>query len=229
MLDKIAVVLRELGLVAGIVYGLDRLATALGLSVKLRFYDLVAQAVADDFVLPPRRRAAFDIREIGRDDPALALIPATPDVLAFRFQQPTVCLGAWSKDRLVGYLWLCLGPYEEDEVRCQFVLAPEAETAWDFDVYVFPEYRVGFAFAALWEGAHAYLRDRGIRFTLSRIARTNVDSQRAHRHFGLERLGRALFITGDRAQLMLATVRPYVHVAIRPERRPVLRLRAPTT
>ncbi len=229
MLDKIAGVLRELGIVAGIVYGLDRLVSKAGLPVNLRFYDLVAQAVADDFVLPARRRAAFEIREIGRDDPALALIPATPEVLAFRFNQPAVCLGAWSKGQLVGYLWLCLGPYEEDEVRCRFVPVPETEAVWDFDVYIFPEHRIGFGFAALWEGAHAYLRGRGVRFTLSRIARTNVDSQRAHRHFGLKRLGRTLFITGNRAQIMLATVPPYVHVAVRPERRPVIRLHAPRT
>ena len=70
----------------------------------------------------------------------------------------------------LGYLWLKLQGYEEDEVRCRYVPVPERGTAWDFDIYVAPPYRMGRTFTRMWIAANDFLRSNGIEWTLSRIS-----------------------------------------------------------
>jgi len=75
-------------------------------------------------------------------------------------RQGAICLGAFKNDELLGYAWILLGTYEEDEVRCFFVPMPEGESAWDFDIYLDPKYRIGFAFPRLWDEVNTYLRSQ---------------------------------------------------------------------
>ena len=153
-------------------------------------------------------------------------MPVPAEILERRFRQPTRCLGAFQNGRFVGYMWLCFGPYEEDEVRCTFVPQPATEAAWDFDMYVFPGDRLGLGFARLWDEANRYLRERGVRFSCSRVSRYNTASRRAHEHFAWKRLGRALYLKGRRWQGMTATVFPYLHLSFGEYARPRLELRA---
>jgi len=186
-------------------------------------YELVAQAVAERPRLGARRGASIETRRLGPGDPALAELPLDDAVLAARFAQGAVCLGAFKGGRTIGCLWFVPGAYEEDEVRCRFV--PEGAAAWDFDLYLAPEVRGGLGFARLWDAADAAYREAGIGWSMSRISRFNAASLAAHKRAGARRLGRATYVVLGPLQIMVATLPPYLHLGVRS--RPVLRLVAP--
>jgi hypothetical protein len=119
------------------------------------------------------------------------------------------------------------GAYEEDDVRCLFVLEPAGEASWDFDVFVDPTARLGFAFLRLWDEANRLLSSEGVKWSISRISAFNVGSLASHRRLGLRRIASAVFVCVGPVQLMFATCRPYVHLALGAASRPVMRLRAP--
>lgn len=221
---------KEFGFLAGLLYGIDQVLYRLGSPARLYLYELMAQPIADAPVLTPRLAKGIAVREIGPGDPALAAMPVTAEALAARFAMPTVCLGAFRGANLVAYMWLCLGPYEEDEVRCLFVPQPASRAVWDFDFYVFPQDRLSLGFVCLWDAANAYLRARGYRYSCSRVSRFNIGSRSAHKHFKWDRVGHALFVRSGRFQAMLATVPPYLHVTVDQAARPTVPVRAePTT
>jgi hypothetical protein len=206
-MSPFASTVKELGLSNAIWYGIDRTSTKLGFGPRVFYYDLVVQPIASERLLPKGLGRSIAVRPIPKGDPALSSMPVPEKVLDWRFEQPTVCLGAFQEERLIAYVWLCLGAYEEDEVRCRFVPCPEDEAVWDFDVYVFPEYRFSPAFARLWD-------------TCSRISRFNPSSQRAHERMAARRVGRALYLKAKRVQWMLASVPPFLHLSLGDANRP---------
>jgi hypothetical protein len=127
---------------------------------------------------------------------------------------------------LVGFIWIRLDRYEEDEVRCDYLLDPVGELAWDFDAYVAPEFRMSRAFVQLWEAANEFLRRRGYHWTASRISAFNPASLASHRRFGAEHRHTALFLAVGPVQLALLSLRPYVHLSAGRASRPAVVLRA---
>jgi hypothetical protein len=224
MLHKLAGVYREYGFSLGLLYGVDRALQRLSSRLRLYAYQIMVQPISDEPLLPERFAKSLEIRELKRGDPEVALMPARPEIKEARFAQNAVCLGAFRDGGFIGYLWFCYGRYHEDEVRCTYVLAPERQAIFDYDLYIFPEHRMGVAFTAIWHGASRYLRARGIQFTFSRLTRFNLASQRAHHHLGWKPLGRALFLHVGPVQIMLATLWPYVHLSGSGSKRVRLRL-----
>ena len=110
------------------------------------------------------------------------------DTIAHRLDQGMACIGAWRRDRLVGVNWLTAGAFDEDEVAVRFV--PPAHAAWDTGLYVSPDERGGRAFAALWAATADWLGERGLNWSLSRIADYNLASWRSHVRMGGQPLGR---------------------------------------
>ena len=190
-------------------------------------YCLVAQPVAAQARLAGRQGASIDVRMLAENDPAILAMGRPAHVIAQRFQQGCVCLGAFKADELVGYLWLQLGPYMEDEVRCRFIPQPAAQAAWDFDIFVHPKQRIGFAFAKLWDAADVLLRARGIRWTLSRISAFNTASLAAHKKLGLKSVGESVYVVLGNVQITVSNLSPFVHVSLTPARFPTLRVNAP--
>jgi hypothetical protein len=219
MLRKISGPFREFGPAAGLLYAIDRVLSILSPGLRLYFYELMVQPITDKPLLPGAFAKQLEIREIKAGDPELALMPVRPDAMLDRFTQNAVCLGAFRKDALIGYMWFCARAYNEDEVRCTYILDPERESVFDFDFYLFPEHRMGLGFVGLWNGANEFLSRRGIRYTFSRLTRFNLTSRRAHQHFGWKRVGRALFLRVWRLQVMVATLFPFVHVSMTRARR----------
>jgi hypothetical protein len=194
---------------------------------RLHVYHLIAQPVADKPLLPARRGRSIEVSEVGVQE-ALELPIARPrEILAQRFAQGARCLVARSQGRFVGCLWFITGPYEEDEVRCLFVPRPSERAAWDFDVYVDPSARLGLGFARLWDEANAILSSAGVEWSISRISAMNAVSLSAHRQLRAQRVGTAAFLALGSAQIMLSSLAPYVHVALRRESRPVLAISVP--
>ena len=224
MVHKLVDVYREYGLVLGLFYAIDRALQRLSSRLRLYVYQMMVQPITDKPLLPQRFARRLQIREIKRGDPEVALMPARPEIKEARFAQNAVCLGAYRDDRFIGYLWFCYGRYEEDEVRCTYLVTPEREAIFDYDLYIFPEHRMGLAFAGIWHGANEYLRARGIRYTFSRLTRFNLASQRAHDHLGWKPVGRAVFLQAGPVQIMCATWWPYVHLSCSASQRVRLRL-----
>jgi hypothetical protein len=165
------------------------------------------------------------MRQIAPGEPEVARMPARPDIKESRFKQNAICLGAFQKSKFIGHIWFCFHAYEEDEVRCTFVLPEGNQAVFDFDLYVFPEYRMGLGFAGIWNGANEFLRSRGVKYSFSRLTRFNLASRRAHHQLGARRVGRVLVLRVWHVELTVATVSPCVHLSLRETDRLRMKLR----
>jgi hypothetical protein len=224
--QKLRSVFNEFG-PKGLLYLLTRALE--GSPAGLHCYHLVAQPVPQAPLLPAGRGRSIEVRRLGRSDPALLCLPLTQSVLDRRFGQDAICLGAFKDGAVIGCLWLCIGPYQEDEVRCRFIPQPKGRAAWDFDVYLHPDHRLGLGFPRLWDEANRLLRERGVAWSMSRISTLNLKSLAAHRRLGARHLGMATFLCLGRVQLMVSSLAPYVHLSTGPGTAPSLSLRAPET
>ena len=225
MLAKLISPFQEFGFFAALLYAVDRLLQRVSPNLRLYFYELVVQPILETPLLPENLSRALEIREIRSGDPEIALMPARPDIKESRFRQNAICLGAFKKSAFVGHMWFCFHAYEEDEVRCTFVLPEGNQAVFDFDLYLFPEHRMGVGFAGMWDGANKFLRSRGVKFSFSRMTRFNLASRRAHQRLGAQRVGRLFVLHAWRVELMVATVAPYVHVSLGERNRARVKLR----
>ncbi len=218
---------REFGLLPGALYLADRLLRGVSPRLGLQVYELMEQPIDGRPLLPSRMAQNLEFAEIGPGHPALAQMPARPEIKASRFAQGARCLGVWRKGALLGYVWWCPRRYEEDEVRCTFELDPADASVFDFDLYVLPEHRLGIAFLAIWHGANRWLHERGVRHSFSRVTLFNLASRRAHARLGGRRLGVALFVQAWGLEAMASSVRPFAGVSFGAPGRMRLRLAPP--
>ena len=219
MLQRLSSPFREFGAFAGALYVIDRILGRLSSHLKLYVYEMMVQPISDKPLVAGRLGKSIEIRELRRGDPEIERMPARPEIKESRFAQGAICLGAFQKGKFIGYIWFCTGKYDEDEVRSTYHLEPPGKAVFDFDLYLFPEHRMGLGFVGLWNGANAFLHGRGIEFTFSRLTRFNLASRRAHRHLGWKLVGSAVFLQAWRLELMCATLFPYVSITIRPSGR----------
>jgi hypothetical protein len=216
---------REFGLLAGMLYSIDRLLGRMRTGWALRVYEIMVQPIPEQGDLLPERLAQhFVICEIPNGAMELSSMPVPAHVLASRHEQGATCLGAFRRGELIGYIWFVPKRYLEDEVRCVFELRPLDQAVFDFDLYIFPAHRLGLGFVAIWNGANRYLRERGVRYTYSRVTRFNLPSRRAHRYLGSKMLGRAVFLQIGSLELMVSTLPPFVHLSCDDSSRVVLAL-----
>ena len=152
-------------------------------------------------------------------------LPRPEAVIEQRFLAGSRCLFVAKDEALAGFLWIHDGPYLEDEVRAVFAPEPPSATAWDFDVYVAPSYRLSRTFARLWDAANEDLRTRGVRWCHSRISAFNANSISVHRKLGAQQVGWAGFLCLGPVQLMISSLRPWLHLSLR--RAPVLAIPSP--
>ncbi len=224
MLDRLFGPFREFGWGAGTLYVLDYLMRRISPRLGLYVYELMVQPITDKPLLPANLTKNLSFSEILANDPSIDRMPARKEVKVSRFAQGAKCLGVYSKGMLLGYLWFCFNQYHEDEVRCTYQLAASDQSVFDFDLYLFPEHRMGIGFMAIWHGANEYLHAHGVRYTFSRLTRFNLPSRRSHAHLGWKCVGRAVFLKAWRVEFMLATLFPYLAATWSPSQRVELRL-----
>lgn len=208
---KIAALVSEFGFLDACLYSASRLLAKLRVGSLFR-YTLVSQPV-----IPPKNsapRGSIEVREIPREEYQLDWFPRPKHVIEDRYRQGAVCLTAFQKGEPIGFIWLIRECYQEDEVRCLYVLAPADATAWDFDIYLDPKYRLGRGFGRLWSAADALLHSEHRRWSLSRINAFNSASLRAHQRRGAKVTGEALFITLAGVQLLLSNCSPFIHLSV---------------
>ena len=194
--------------------------------VRLYKYYITVQPVPEPAAQRAARSGAFEIEWAHPGCPLFAQVERPPAVIAARFAQGARCIVASRQERLAGFLWFVVGPYEEDEVRARFVPGPAGSAAWDFDVLVLPEYRMGRLFSYMWNRAAAEMWALGVRNTLSRVSAFNAASVASHRRLGARIVASALFVCLGRWQLMRATVAPHWHFSRRVDSRPTLAIEA---
>lgn len=212
--QRIASPFRNFGAVAGMLYVIDRLLRRLSPRLALYVYEFMAQPIVERALLSANLAKNLSFIDIEAGHPDVQRMPARPEIKAARFAQGAKCLGAYRKGNLIGYMWWCREAYDEDEVRCTYVLADRVRTVFDFDFYIFPDHRMGTAFLGVWHGANQLLRSHGIAYTFSRMTRFNLASRRAHTRLGARCVGRALFLQMGGVQAMLADMRPYVALSL---------------
>lgn len=228
--DGILVRLRHhfnsLGALDGSLYLLDQLLQRASTGrVRVLRYQVVAQPLSTGSAL--RSDSKTVIAPVDETHPMVVEFPRPPAVISQRFAQGAQCLMANVAGQFAGYLWWQHNQYDEDEVRCQFVLAQPARSVWDFDVYVVPRFRMGRTMARLWQAAEAHLQQQGVTWSCSRISCYNAESLGAHSRLGARAVASATFLVAGPLQLSLFNRRPGIHLAIRPSSRPVLRVELP--
>jgi hypothetical protein len=228
MLARVRSAIGDWGWFATALYAFDRASTRV-FRGKLRvyFYRLEVQPVPVKPLLPPHRGRQFVIRALTNTDLALTHIPRPQSVIQDRFRQGGICLGAFQGEQLVGQLWMQFNAYREDEVRCLFCLIPPQKLAWDYDVFVDPQFRASFVFARLWDEAFNILRSQGIEWSASRVSAWNTTSLKSHARLGAREVGCALFFVIGKVQLTLANTQPFVHLSFSDAQVPHLNIAAP--
>jgi hypothetical protein len=193
---------------------LDRIITTLSKgSCRLYRYHLIAQPVPAAALLPSGRGKKIEIRLIDEQDDVIGQFPRPAEAIKERFRQGAKCLVAFKEGKFVGFLWLLLGSYQEDEVRARYTPLPKGGTAWDFDVYVEPGSRLGLTFLRLWDEANRFLCHHDILWSCSRISAFNTASLGAHARLGTLCLGSAIFFHTGRWQITFASIPPYFHLS----------------
>ncbi|MGH6689333.1 MAG: GNAT family N-acetyltransferase [Gammaproteobacteria bacterium] len=229
-LDTARAAVRRMGLLDGSLFALSRLLDRIsGGRLRLFKYQFVAQPVATVALLPEPGPQGIRVRAVSPADSVVAAFPRPAAVIAARFDAGATCLVAMKGEHFAGFLWLAEKRYMEDEVRCLYVLRPDNDAAWDFDVYVVPELRLTRTFLRLWSAANEFLTARGYRWSLSRISAFNPTSMAVHHRLGLQRLGAGIFVRAGKIQISFLTRAPFLHLSVRESTYPILRLRAPSS
>ena len=215
MLKSLRALVSELGAPLAVLYAIHiALGRISGGRARLVPYAFTAQPIGHAEGVAVRADPGTVIRLASNDDPMVAAFPRPPDVLAIRYRRGAQCYAAIVKGRFAGHIWIRRDHYDEDEVRCRYVLAAPHNSVWDFDVYVVPEYRLGRTLARLWQAVDAALAEQGVQWTFSRISLFNPASLKAHARLGAVRVSSAVFVVLGRLQLGFFSRAPFVNVSV---------------
>ncbi|QIB64697.1 hypothetical protein [Kineobactrum salinum] len=208
--SRYAAFLREHGLLVGGALLVHRILSRISESCGLYWYRFYRQPlVAIDS--PARSSGTLEFVWLDQYHDILGQLPRPEHNIRLRFEQQVKCLLACKQQELVACAWFGFGEFEEDEARCTYLLPSSA--VWDFDVFVFPKYRIGRIFLKTWQQANDALGREGYRYTLSRISAYNRRSILSHEKLGAEKVGAALFLKLGSVQLMVANLAPWVSLS----------------
>ncbi|MBK6618611.1 MAG: GNAT family N-acetyltransferase [Nitrosomonas sp.] len=216
MLQKIKLNLEELGALNTLLYLFGKVLYRLSFrKIRLHKYYITRQPVSPQKLVPINKALDIEIRQIDVNDGVLQQMDRPFSTLQARFNHGGNCFVALKKGRFAGNLWLNFDKYREDEVRCTYMLPPAGQNAWDYDVFVVPEFRFSYTFAKLWEYANTVMFQRGIVYVYSRVNFYNISSLRAHKKLGSKIIGSLVFITIGSFQISVSTrFKPYLTITI---------------
>jgi hypothetical protein len=211
-----------------LLYALHRLLQASsGGRARVIAYGFYAQPLGEGSLASVSDDAQTVIGTAHAGDTVVSSFPRPAEVNARRFSDGAACFVAYIKGQFGGHIWISRRYYDEDEVRCRYMLVDPERCVWDFDVYVEPRLRLGRTFARLWKAVDARLASEGARWSFSRISVFNAASIRTHRRLGAVPIGSAVFVVLGPMQWAALSAPPYFHVSLSPRSRPQVRLSAP--
>lgn len=212
-LQSLRATARELGVGWTLAYALHRLLQAAGIG-RVVPYAFVAQPVGSGAYDQLRDDAKTQVRHALPGDPLEASFPRPLEVNRARWASGARCHVCTVGGEFAGTIWIQRTRYEEDEVRCDYLIAQPERCVWDFDVVVAPKYRLGRTMGRLWKAVDAELAREGVRWTLSRISLFNPASLRSHTRLGAVPVGWAAFLVIGPLQLAVSSVAPRLHVSL---------------
>jgi hypothetical protein len=195
--------------------------------ISIEQYYVVAQPVTARRLLPEKRGKGILVLQIERDHPLIPQLQRPRDEIVRRFAGGAVCFVATREDRIIGHLWVTQSPYREPVHRCKFSPQPPGRTAWDFDMWIAPDERLGLAFARLWDQCNSYLRERGVTWTCSRVSAFNPASLKAHERLGMRVMHSLIYLGAGPVELLIADVAPFLALSFSPRTFPVIEVTAP--
>lgn len=164
-------------------------------------YVLVAQPIGIGAYVAVRDDPSTVVYPADSQDPLASALPRPPAVNQQRWAQGAVCHLAAVKGAFAGTIWIQRGAYDEDEVRCRFVMSNPGTCVWDFDVYVEPRFRLGRTMGRLWKAVDQDLSQQGVRWSFSRISLFNAESLHSHARLGAVKTSYAIFLVLGSLQL----------------------------
>lgn len=220
--------LRILGISNGLLYLASRLLDRVSAGrVRLLRYRIVAQPIGNAALGSVRADSNTVVLPTPAGSPLVAAFPRPPQILRQRYDSGAVCFTAVVRSVFAGFIWFQRGAYEEDEVRCRYVLADPQHCVWDFDVYIEPAFRLGRTLARLWQAVDAHLAAQGVKWSFSRISVFNAASIAAHARLGTVNCGSATFLCAGPLQVSLLSMRPFMHLSLSNRQRPSMQLLPP--
>lgn len=227
-ISKFSALIKDLGPLDGLIFVVARLLSRItGGRAKIVRYYLVAQPVPPNSPLPQSTgRTTIGFTPPG--DPITLQFPRSEEIIAARYHAGSRCITAIAAGRFAGFLWIARDGYDEDAVRCRYEFQVPQKSAWDFDVYVTPDFRIGRTFSRLWQTANHALSSVGVEWSYSRIESSNPKSLSAHHRLGIQRLFSVTFICVGTLQLTLAGAYPFLHLSPSKRTRPTFRLAPPS-
>ncbi|MDT8363036.1 MAG: hypothetical protein RQ714_00100 [Nitrosomonas sp.] len=216
MLQKIKQNMGELGALNTLLYLFNKLLYRISFrKIILHKYYITQQPVSSQKLVPINKALDIEIKQIDTNDMLLEQMDRPLSTLQARFNDGGNCFVALKRGRFAGNLWLNFDKYQEDEVRCTYTLQPTGRAAWDYDVFVVPEFRFSYVFAKLWEHANAVMSSRGVVYVYSRINFYNISSLRAHKKLGSKIIGSLVFITIGNFQISVSNrFKPYLTISV---------------
>lgn len=203
------------------------LSAVSGGNARIVPYALVAQPIGTGAYAAVRDDPLTVIHEADAHDPLANALPRPEAVNTQRWANGAACHVAVVRGSFAGTIWIQRGAYDEDEVRCRYVLAQPQTCVWDFDVYVEPRYRFGRTMARLWKAVDGHLTKQGVRWSFSRISLFNAESMQAHARLGAITTGHAIFLVVGRVELACMTQSPWLSVSWGKRSVPSMALRPP--
>ena len=219
--------IEQRGWAVGLLYAAHRVLSGVtGGQARVVSYELVAQPIGAGHLSSVREDANTVVRLIAPADVIVNQFPRPTHINQWRWAQGARCYGAVVKGEFAGTIWIQSGCYQEDEVRCDFVMS-DVQTVWDFDVYVEPRFRLGRALGRLWKAVDTDLAAQGVRWTFSRISSFNAESLNAHARLGAVPVGRATVLALGRWQAVWSRTSRGAHFSCSFSRRVRIPLTAP--
>ena len=217
-MSRIRRLIGELGLGTALLYAAGQ-ALSRWRGAALHDLLLYVQPVRDASLLPPGRGASIEVRSYDGAAALAAGLPCPREHTAGRQRPGMHCLAAFRGGRLIGFHWINLKTHTDELVRARYVGA-----AWSFHLHIDPEHRGGLAFARLTDASWELLRAHGRRQLASYVAAWNRPAIAAEERLGGRRLGRALHLRLGPAQLVLASLPPYLHLSFSERGAPTFKL-----
>ena len=218
----------QLGFINACLYLANRTTQKFSIPLSFNKYYFVSQLLNPQPLLPKNKGSKLRIIELPPDAINPHPCPRPADVIADRYKQQASCLAAYKEQEFAGCLWYAKTRYKEDEVRCLYELV-SPKTAWDFDVYVEPKFRLSPVFLKLWDTASSKLISEGYNWSFSRISAFNPLSLASHKRMGAKLFGWAVFIRLSALQLTLTSINPYFHLSFTEHSFPIFKLQPPTS
>ena len=219
---------RDVGAFNALLLAIDHVLQRIHPQLRLVRYYFFAQPIGHASYLFSRY-STETVRPLTADDPLLQQVVRIPLEIQKRFAQGGICLADIDPDshQLRGYIWLIYQNYTEPEHRCTLITPHPVNCILDVDVHIRSHARSSLTFARLWRAADAYLSDRGVQWTLSRIAAHNSNSLRAHQRLGGQITGSQIFLCVGQLEFMFSSQAPFIAVTTTSSRAPCIRLRIP--